>query len=128
LGTYTFQLNNLILNGVEYATGQTLLINPPADLLVGLGLDGVTTYLQNINNWLSSILGVSEAGFVFYDDLTTIDCPTPLSTFFIKITRTATLSPTPMYYWYTKNLGMSLSTTPTQPINGYGEYVCQPIA
>ena len=126
-GVYTFQLNNLILNGIEYSTGQTLIINAPTGLVVGLGLDGITTYVQNISNWLSNILGVSGTGFVFYDDLSTIDCPTPSSTFFIKITRTSTLNSTPMYYWHTKNLGMSISTTTTQPTNGYGAYVCQPI-
>jgi hypothetical protein len=127
-GTYTFVLNSLILDGTQYATGQTLTINAPSGLVVGAGLDGVTIYVQNINNWLNNIVGVPASGFVFYDDMSTIDCPTPTSTFTVKMTRTATLEPVPTYLWWTKNLGLStLSDINAQPTSGYGAYVCQTI-
>ena len=127
---YTLQLNNLILDGVEYASGQTIVINSTGDLVVGIGIDGVTTYVQNINNWINSITGVVGSGFIFYDDMSTVDCPTEDSTFTINITRVMSLVPLPMNYWWTKNHGLSIISTGQPnipPISGFGAYNCTPI-
>jgi len=124
-GTYIFLLDSLILDGTEYATGQTFVINATSGLVVGTGLDGVTIYVQNINNWLSNIVGVPASGFVFYDDMSTIDCPTPTSTFTVKMTRTATLESVPTSLWWTQHLGLSVSNVTIQPTTGYGAYSFQ---
>ena len=70
---YTFTLNSLNINGVNYASGQVLTLNSTAELITGIGFDG-RTYFMNIVDWLNSIVP-SSTGVVFYDDMNTIDRP-----------------------------------------------------
>lgn len=128
--TYTFILNKLTLDGIEYASGQTLTITAPSGLVVGLGLGGTTTYVQNINNWLNSITGVAGSGFMFHDNMSTIDCPYLGSTFTVNISSQMAGQISPNSFWWTKNLGMSIEnylTPDVQPTVGYGAYDCSPI-
>jgi hypothetical protein len=70
---YTFTLNSLNINGVDYASGQVLTLNSPAELVTGIGFDG-RTYFMNIVDWLNPIIP-SSTGVVLYDDMNTIDRP-----------------------------------------------------
>ena len=122
---YTYQLESLLLNDVEYANGQTITINSPGDLLVAPGVFG-GVYYQNISDWLNSIAGVSVSGFVFHDNMCTIDIPDDAtSTFTIKIVRTVgggfmdSAAP-PFYYWYVKTptfVGFYPSNLSTRPLD-----------
>lgn len=71
-GDHIFTLESLTINGLSYTAGQTLTVNAPSGLLVGLGLDDVTNYITNISDWINSIL---PDDFQAHDDLTTIDHP-----------------------------------------------------
>lgn len=133
---YAYQLDSMLLDGVEYASGEIININAPGDLVVAPGVFG-GTYVQNISDWLNTIPGVNDAGFVFYDGMCTVDLPNPSSTYAIKITRIAgggsifTSSPPPWSYWYIKSAGftgINVSNSPTAPSVGYGNaYVCSTI-
>ena len=79
--SYPFTLNSMLLNGVEYGTGQVITIIPPGDLITGVGLDG-RIYVMNLSDWLTSI---APAGWVFHDDMNTVDHPVG-HTFEIAIT------------------------------------------
>ena len=70
---YVFTLVSLNINGVEYANGETLTINNPADVQVGIGLDG-RTYYTNTVDWINSLIPTSSK-LVFYDDFNTVDHP-----------------------------------------------------
>lgn len=70
---YTFTLNSLNINGVDYASGQVLTLNSPAELVTGIGFDG-RTYFMNVVDWLNPIIP-SSTGVVFYDDMNTVDSP-----------------------------------------------------
>lgn len=116
--SYTFTLVNMTLNGIQYGFGQTIIINPPGDLVLGISpIDGFT-YVMNINDWLNSIPGVSSSGFVFYDDMHAIDKPDIASTYTIEIQSTGG-GP----YFYSSTYGYSISTLS----NTFGSYTCNPI-
>jgi hypothetical protein len=87
LGVYTFEIVNLILDGVEFSSGQSITITAPDDLIVGPGLFG-GVFIQNINDWINSIAGVNAAGFIFHDDMSTIYYPITASTYKVVIRRT----------------------------------------
>lgn len=101
---YIFELLSFKVDGVEYATGETLTVNAPGDLVTASGIvyPG-ETYVQNINNWLNSIPAVAGKGFVFYDDLSVIDTPDVSTTFSIRIRRTIPATGNVFNYWYIKN-------------------------
>ena len=82
---YSFTLSSLLLNGHEYATSQILFIDSFTQLVVGTGIDGNTPFIMNINDWLNGITGVATSGFVFHDDMSTIDVPNSKSVYDIKI-------------------------------------------
>jgi len=86
--SYTFTLVSMILNGVQYASGQTLVVNVPNDIVIGwsinTGINGGIS-VMNINDWLNNITNVASSGFVFHDDMAVIDKPTAASTYYIKI-------------------------------------------
>lgn len=70
---YTFTLNSLNINGIDYASGQVLTLNSNAELQVGVGLDG-RSYFMNVVDWLNNIIP-SSTKVVFYDDMNVIDAP-----------------------------------------------------
>jgi hypothetical protein len=117
---YNFVLNHLILNGVEYASGQTLTVNSPGNLITGPGVFG-GTFIQNISDWLNTIPGVNNAGFIFHDDMSTIDTPNISSTYAVNIGRRNTLSGPYYQYWWVNTL-FSPYNSSTQPVVGYGTY------
>jgi hypothetical protein len=131
---YEFRLDSLVLNGVEYASGEILGVNSPGDLVIAPGILG-GTYIQNISDWLNSIPGVNNDGLVFYDGMSTIDSPDSASTYSIKITRTVgggfmdSAAP-PWIYWYVKSVGGMLFSpfnSSTIPSIGYEQYSCATI-
>ena len=81
---YQFGITNLIINGVNYGNGQSLTINALGDLVVGIGIYG-GTYVQNINDWLNSIIADKNTEITFYDDMSTIDVPNISTSFDIEI-------------------------------------------
>lgn len=110
---YTFTLNSMVLNGIEYVTSSTpvLHINSETDLLIGIGLNN-QPYPMNINDWLTA--AAKGSGFVFYDNVTVIDSPSPDSTFNITIT-----SNTPNIYHIDSTVGVY--TTNSSP---YTSFTC----
>lgn len=100
-GIYSFEIIECKLDGVQYGVGEILTITAPNDLVVGPGIYG-GTYVQNINDWLNSISGISAAGFAFHDDMSTIDTPTPTSTYDIVFKRTVVRTGSIFYYRYQK--------------------------
>ena len=84
--TNRFTLANFVFDGVEYASGQELLVQSiyggvGDPILYGVGLDG-TTYPMNVSDWMNSI-GVP--GIVFRDNLSVIELFDSASTFTIRI-------------------------------------------
>lgn len=80
VGTATFKLT-LTINGVlltDYIP--PLVVNAPADLVVGLGIDG-GSYVTNVSDWVTSHL---PEGFIMRDNGMCIDTPAD-STFKIQI-------------------------------------------
>ena len=101
---YIFELMSFKVDGVEYATGETLTVNAPGDLVVVPGiLYPGQTYVQNINNWLNSIPAVAGLGFVFYDDMSVVDTPDVSTLYSIRIKRTIPATGSVWNYWYVKN-------------------------
>jgi hypothetical protein len=99
-GIYQFQIINLTLSGTPYSSGQIITITAPNDLVLGPGIFG-GTYVQNINDWLNSIPGVSGSGFVFYDDMSTVDVPDVSSTYEVLIRRTVVRTGSIYdYHWF----------------------------
>jgi len=117
--TYTFVLNSMILDGVEYANGETLTITGPGDLVTGVSTIDGNTYVMNINDWLNSITGVATSGFVFYDDMHVIDKPSSSSTYTIEIgmSNTTVIA----VYYYTSQYGFAIDA----PDDILGEYTCE---
>lgn len=118
--TYTFTLDSLLLDGVEYANGETLVITGVGDLVTGVSpIDGLT-YVMNINDWLNSISGVAASGFVFYDDMHAVDSPDVSSTFYVQITM-SNPDVTDVYY-YDSSVGFTCES------NGsiLSLYTCEP--
>jgi hypothetical protein len=118
---YEFQLVSMVLNGVEYASNETLTINSYGDLNFTNSLFNEPNYPQNINEWLNSIPGVSDAGFVFYDNMQTIDMPASDSTYVINIRRTQGQAPTPLDYFIFKSptaIGLEFPTYTGTAFNG----------
>jgi len=115
LGIYTFELVNLILDGVEFSSGQSITITSPDDLIVGPGLFG-GVFIQNINDWLNSIPSVNTAGFIFYDDMSTIHYPIPASTYRVIIKRTTVRTALSFYYRWQRladgTSGWGIGSTP----------------
>jgi hypothetical protein len=128
---YTFTLISLNINGVEYASGQTLTINNPADLELGIGLDG-RTYYTNTVDWVNSFIP-SSTGLVFYDDFNTVDHPENM--LFQIVIQDAPSGYAPgVYYYKYDNLGLlyynsNLGPIPVTEISWYsvgpdGTYKC----
>jgi len=117
--SYTFTLTSMVLDGVEYADGETLLINPPNDLQVGISLIDGLPYIMNINDWLNSITGVAASGFSFYDDMHVIYKPTLASTYTIAITMVSPGSNS--IYYYTSQYGFGIG----DPDTLVGTYTCE---
>lgn len=101
-GIYSFEIIDLTLDGVSYGIGSTITITAPDDLVVGPGIFG-GTYVQNINDWLNSIPGVASSGFVFYDDMSTVDTPDVNSTYNVTIQRTTVRTGDSWYYRWAKD-------------------------
>jgi len=118
---YVFTLNSMILNGVEYANGQTLVVTGKWDLIMGISLIDGLPYIMNVNDWLNSIPGVATSGFVFYDDMHVIYKPTRSSTYVIQIHVSFTNPNNSNNYYYTSQYGFSINT----PSNIGGTYNCQ---
>jgi hypothetical protein len=130
-GIYTFEIIDLILDGVQYGAHQTITITAPDDLVTGPGQFG-GTFVQNINDWLNSISGVNAAGFIFYDDMTTIDTPVITSTYTVIIKRTVTRPGYVFYYRWSKlpdgTTGWGFGDSPaTTSICYDGCWGCNPI-
>lgn len=126
-GIYQFQLFNLLLNGVQYASAQVLTITAPNDLVVGPGIFG-GTFVQNINDWLNSIPGVSTSGFVFYDDMSTVDVPDSSSTYEVLIKRTVVRTGSSYdYHWFKTPTatGWNFGENSTGYFTSYGPWGCQ---
>jgi len=124
--TYIFTLNSLLLNGVEYANGNTITITSPDDLVVGTSTFDGYTYVMNINDWLNSISGVAESGFVFYDDMHIIDKPDTDSTFTINISGSSVASGN-YEYFYTTVYGFTIEDPTGAPPSYGNHYTCEPI-
>jgi len=113
VGTATFTLQSLIINGVEYASGTgKLIINAPADLVVGIGIDG-DTYVTNVSDWITSFM---PEGYVMRDNGMCLDMVAD-STFEIKIyyEETGPLGDVGIYVY--DNNGFYEPLAPTVPIN-----------
>lgn len=118
---YQFELVSMVLNGVEFGSGQILDIPNYSDLVITNNLFGDPGFVQNINNWLNSIPGVANAGFVFYDNMQTIDMPDASSTYLIQIRRTIGQFPSPLDYYTFKTpmvTGFEFPTYTETPFNG----------
>jgi len=100
---YTFTLISLNINGVEYATGQTLTINTPAELVLGIGLDG-RTYYTNTVDWINNLIPIST-GLMFYDDFNTVSHPENMLFQVIIQDVPSGIAPGVCYYKY-DNLGL----------------------
>ena len=116
----TFTAITIMLNGVEYVTPSTpiLTINSANDLIIGIGLDGITSYPMNVSDWLTSI--VQGSGFAFYDGMHAIQYPYAGATISMTIKLT---NPNGGYFYYTyDNNGLTWD-------NGYSynTYTCKPI-
>jgi hypothetical protein len=122
--TYTYTLNSMLFDGVEYANGEILTINTATDLVTGTSLIDGLPYIMNINDWLNSITGVSTSGFVFYDDMHVIDKPDTNSTYYIEIDMVA-LGNSYTYY-YSSNNGFEVNPG-AGPNEQLGTYTCEPI-
>lgn len=120
--TYTFTLNSLLLNGVEYANGNVITITSSDDLVVGTSTIDGYIYVMNINDWLNSIPGVSESGFVFHDDMHVIDKPDTNSKFTIAISSSSAEGGN-WDYFYTSGYGFSIA----DPSDSGNHYTCEPI-
>lgn len=86
--SYSFDVvsMNLNNNGIDYSPWfATLLIVDYSNLTVGIGVDGFTPFIMNINDWLNAINGVSATGIVFHDNMSTIDVPDTSFTYDIVI-------------------------------------------
>lgn len=117
--TYTYQLTTMVLDGTEYASGQTLSFVALAGLSIGLGLDGVTPYVMNVSDWLTSI--ASGTGFEFHDAMRVIDTPDSSSTYFIQVLYSG------IYYTYTEE-GFGFSyVAGTPPSFLYQTRSCSPL-
>jgi len=101
LGVYTFELIDLTLDGVQFSSGETITITAPDDLVVGPGVFG-GVFIQNINDWLNSIVGVNDAGFIFHDDMSSIFSPISTSTYKVIIKRNTVRAPSIFYYRWEK--------------------------
>lgn len=115
--TYTFTLHTLLLNNIEYSTGQTLVVDTDpttGNLIVGMGVDGITPYVMNINDWLTEI--ATGTGFIFHDDMRVIDKPTADATYHIEISNSIG-----NYYTYSSLSGFIIDDGSSQP------YTCQQI-
>lgn len=116
LGVYSFELIDLILDGVQFSSGESITISAPDDLVVGPGVSG-GIFIQNINDWLNSITGVNDAGFIFHDDMSTIFSPISASTYRVVIQRTTDrTAETFCYRWErlsTGQTGYGIGSTPT---------------
>lgn len=112
---YIYQLLDFTVDGVQYATGQTLTVATVGEIVVGLGLDG-NIYLMNISDWMNTI-GVP--GFDFHDNMRVIDTPDTSTVYTIHIRR---LGPGggPGNYFYSSQYGFS----PFGPTITYGSYSC----
>lgn len=124
---YIFTIVDFTLNGVNYAAGQSITINPPGDLVVGTSSIDGGTYVMNINDWLNSVLlaifGSSRGGWYFYDNMTTIDKPNAASTFNITINSNIIGYNFGNYYW--KSTGGGSTTFSIQnPTHIDGVYSC----
>ncbi len=117
--SYTFTLNSLILDGVEYASGETITLSASTLNIAVSTIDGLV-YVQSLNDWLNSIPGVSAAGWTFYDDMHTIDRPSASSVYYIQIESLS--SGIPNNYWYTSLYGFGIQAFDTQD----GTYACLP--
>lgn len=84
---YSFKLISMLLNGVQYVTGTSPLlnINSAADLNIGTGLDG-TPYVMNLSDWLNSL--VIGSRYTFHDNMRVIDYPYAGATLSIEIEMT----------------------------------------
>jgi len=71
VGIATFTMTSLIIDGVELATNQQLIINAPGDLVVGIGIDGLP-YVTNVSDWVTSLM---PDGFTMRDNGQCIDVP-----------------------------------------------------
>ena len=135
-GIYTFEIVDMILDGVSYGAGSTITITAPDDLVVGPGVINPGTYVMNINDWLNLIPGVPASDFVFYDNMSTIDCPDVTSEYSIVIKRTMPRTGSIQYYHYFKvfggNTGWGLSALPIAPFDPTpcysGCWGCSPIS
>lgn len=70
--THSFTIVSILLNGIEYGNAENLLVVAPGDLVAGLGLDGVTSFIMNLSDWLNTLL---PDGWTVYDDMMSIDMP-----------------------------------------------------
>lgn len=123
--TYTYTLVDMFLDGVQYATGQTITINTATDLVTATStIDGLP-YIVNLSDWLNTIAGVSTAGFVFYDDMHVIDKPDANSTFAIEIDMVSAAST--FMYSYSHTNGFEVRDINGSTVSGSGTYTCEPI-
>jgi len=84
---FNFELMDCTLDGVQFASNQSININAPTDLMVGRGIFP-QIFVQNINDWLNSFSNIASSGFKFYDDMSSITIPSVTSTYNIIIKET----------------------------------------
>lgn len=87
-------LNSYIVNGVQYATGQTLKVVSIAPIpsgfeIVRFGLcyDGVTICPTNTTDWMN---GIGAPGIHFYDNMGIIKVDNASTTYYINVTNAST--------------------------------------
>jgi hypothetical protein len=120
--SYTFVISSMVLDGVEYANGEALIVQSPADLVTSISpIDGLN-YIMNISDFLNTAIpSVTAAGWRFYDDMHVIEKPSPTSTYSILIERTQANGIQANYY-YSSQYGFSVDDID----NTYGLYTCEP--
>jgi len=120
--SYTFVISSMVLDGVEYANGEALIVQSPADLVTSISpIDGLN-YIMNISDFLNTAIpSVTAAGWRFYDDMHVIEKPSPTSTYSILIERTQADGIQTNYY-YSSQYGFSVDDID----NTYGLYTCEP--
>lgn len=115
----TFVLLDFTVNGTQYATGQTLIVNsitnPP---VFGTGQDGLT-YPMNVSDWINSI---GAPGISFYDNMSVADYMSN-TVYTIHIQKQWDPGQSANYY-FSSDYGFAINTETFT----YGTQTCEPYA
>jgi len=112
-----FTLNSCVVNGVQYATGQTLKVQSIAPLLsgfqiimFGLCYDGVTICPTNVTDWMNSL---NIPGIHFWDNMGIIKLDNASTTYNINFTKNG------LEYVFSSTLGFLIRGNVQ-----YGQKIC----